>query len=43
MLIEWHGRPNESTWEMLLDAVRQDDNLQDVCNEIEREVINLDQ
>jgi len=43
MLTEWHGRPHESTWEMLLDAVRQDDNLQDVCNEIEREVIQLDQ
>jgi len=42
MLTEWQRRPNESTWEMLLDAVREDDSLQDVCNEIEK-VIQLDQ
>jgi len=43
MLTEWLNKCTESTWEMLLDAVRQVESLQHTCNEIEEELLQLDQ
>jgi len=34
MLIEWQNNSTECSWEILLDAVRQVDSLQDACTEL---------
>ena len=34
MLIEWQSKSTECSWEILFDAVRQVDSLQDACTEI---------
>ena len=43
MLTEWLNKCTESSWEMLLDAIRQVESLQYTCNEIEVELLQLDQ